>query len=324
MAVDERNVSGGVFGKKVELVTFDDAADPKEAVSLAYKICADPTIIGLVGNMNSGTTLAASPIYAGCGLPVVMPVPTDPAITKQGFNDLFRVPPTDIDQGTDVAKYAVQKLGKKRFAIINDSTAYGEPLAEVVRKTVLSEGAQVVSFDGVNADDTDFRALLTRIRADNPDVLFFGGIYNEAGLVARQAREVGLNATFLAADGSFGQTFINIAGTKAAEGAVMSFIAPAETTSPTTRAFAERFRKQYGSIKAFAPLGYDSTNILLAGITNAGRLNRAAVITALHANDFGFSGVTGESHFETNGDNTRRTVYFFEVKNGKFVPIPNL
>ena len=159
MAVDERNASGGVLGKKVELVTFDDAADPKEAVSLAYKICADPTIIGLVGNMNSGTTLAASPIYAGCGLPVVMPVPTDPAITKQGFNDLFRVPPTDIDQGTDVAKYAVQKLGKKRFAIINDSTAYGEPLAEVVRKTVLSEGAQVVSFDGVNADDTDFRAL---------------------------------------------------------------------------------------------------------------------------------------------------------------------
>ena len=172
-------------------------------------------------------------------------------------------------QGTDVAKYAVQKLGKKRFAIINDSTAYGEPLAEVVRKTVLSEGAQVVSFDGVNADDTDFRALLTRIRADNPDVLFFGGIYNEAGLVARQAREVGLNVTFLATDGSFGQTFINIAGTKAAEGAVMSFIAPAETTSPTTRAFAERFRKQYGSIKAFAPLGYDSTNILFAGITNA-------------------------------------------------------
>ena len=323
LAVDEKNAAGGVLGKRIELVVFDDVADPKEAVSVANKICVDTTIVGIVGHMNSGTTKAASPVYAPCGLPVVMPVPTNPEITKQGFTNLFRVPPTDLDQGTDIAKYAITKLGKTRFAVIHDSTAYGQPLAEVVRKTVESSGGQVVAFDGINEGDKDFRALLTRMRAAKPDVLFFGGIYNEAGLLAKQSKEVGLNAPFLAADGSFGDKFIEIAGADAAEGAVMSFIAPDERTNDATRAFAEKFRKRYGSIKAFAPLGYDAANILMVGIAEADKPDRRAIISVLHSAAFEYSGVTGMSHFEANGDNSRRAVYFFVVREGKFVPITN-
>jgi branched-chain amino acid transport system substrate-binding protein len=321
LAVEEKNNAGGLLGKKVELLVFDDAADPKEAVSVAQKIVADSTIIGVIGHMNSGTTKPASITYSQAGLPVVMPVPTNPEITKQGFNNLFRVPPTDLDQGTDVARYALEKLGKKRFAVIHDSTAYGQPLAEVVRKTVESMGGRVVSFDGINEGDKDFRALLTKVRAAKPDVLFFGGIYNEAGLLAKQAKGLGLTVPFLAADGSFADKFIQIAGVDAADGAVMSFIAPDEKNSEITKSFAATFRQKYGTIKAFAPLGYDAAAILMAGIAKAGKADRGAVIAALHAADFEYSGVTGKSHFEQNGDNARRSVYFFVVKNGKYEPV---
>jgi branched-chain amino acid transport system substrate-binding protein len=320
LAVDERNAKGGVLGKNIELLVFDDSADPKEAVSVAHKITSDPTIIGVVGHMNSGTTKPATPIYSQAGIPVVMPVPTNPEITKQGFSNLFRVPPTDLDQGTDVARFAIERLGKKRFAIIHDSTAYGQPLAEVVRKTVQDAGAQVVTFDGITQGDKDFRALITRIRAANPDVLFFGGIYNEGGLIAKQARELGLDVPFLAADGTFSDKFLQIAGS-AANGAVMSFTAPDEKTNDTTRTFAEKFRQSYGGIKAFAPLGYDAANVLMAGIEKAGKPEKSAIVAALHSSDFKYAGVTGESKFEDDGNNSRRSVYFFVVKNGKFEPV---
>ncbi len=320
IAVDERNAKGGILGKKVELVVFDDSADPKEAVNVAHKITSDPSIVGVVGHMNSGTTKPATPIYSQAGVPVVMPVPTNPEITKQGFNNLFRIPPTDLDQGTDVAKYALQQLGKKRFAIIHDSTAYGQPLAEVVRKTVQDSSAQIVAFEGITEGDKDFRAVLTKIKAANPDVLFFGGIYNEGGLIAKQSRELGLDVPFLAADGTYSDKFVQIAG-PAAEGAVMSFIAPDEKTNDMTRSFADKFRKQYGGIKAFAPLGYDAANVLMNGIEKAGKAEKGSIIQALHSADFNYSGVTGDSRFQPDGNNSRRTVYFFIVKGGKFEPI---
>jgi len=320
MAVEETNANGGVLGKKIELVVFDDSADPKEAVNVAHKIASDPSIVGVVGHMNSGTMKPASPVYNKAGIPVVMPVPTNPEITKQGFRELFRVPPTDLDQGTDIARYALDRLGKKKFAIVHDSTAYGQPLAEVVRKTVEGAGGQVVSFDGITEGEKDFRAVLTKIKAANPEVLFFGGIYNEGGLLAKQAKEVGLQVPFLAADGTFSDKFIELAG-PAAEGAVMSFIAPDEATNNATRAFGEKFRKQYGGIKAFAPLGYDATRVLIAGIQKAGKPDRQAIIAALHAGDFSYAGVTGESRFDNDGNNSRRSVYFFTVKNGKFTPV---
>lgn len=321
LAVDERNANGGVLGRKIELVVFDDAADPKEAVSVAHKIASDPTIVGVVGHMNSGTTKPAAPVYNTAGIPVVMPVPTNPEITRQGFQNLFRLPPTDLDQGTDVARFALEKLGKKRFAIVHDSTAYGQPLAEVFRKEVEGKG-EVVAFDGVTEGDKDFRALLTRIRGLKPDALFFAGIYNEAGLLASQARELGLTATFLAADGSFGDKFVEIAGSSAAEGAVMSFIAPDARSSEAARKFSDKFRAKYGAVKVFAPLGYDAANVLLTGIASANSTDRGAIIKTLHSESFKASGVTGESRFESNGDNSRRQVYFFTVKSGKFEPVP--
>lgn len=321
LSVDEWNAKGGVLGKKIELVVFDDAADPKEAVSVARKIESDPTIVGIVGHLNSGTTKPASTVYHEAGLPVIIPAATNPEITKQGFSNLFRIAPTDLDQGTDVARFALNNLGKKRFAIIHDSSAYGQPLAEIVRKTVEEAHAEVVTFDGITEGEKDFRALLTRIRQSAPDVIFFGGIYNEGGLLAKQGRELGLNIPLLAADGAFSDKFIQIAG-PAAEGVVMSFIAPDEKTNAATISFATKFRERYGAIKAFAPLGYDAGNVLLTALESAGRPDKAAIISALHSPTFRYEGVTGESVFDSDGNNSRRNVFFFVIRKGKFESIP--
>lgn len=321
LAVDEVNRTGGVLGRQVALEVLDDAADPRQAVTVAQRILADSTIAGIVGHMNSGTTKPASAHYGPAGIPVVMPVPTNPEITQQGYRNLFRIPPTDFQQGEAVADYALNRAGKRRFAIIHDNTDYGRPLAEVVRRRIEQGGGTVVAFEGITEGDRDFRAVLTRVRRLSPEAIFFGGIYNEAGLIARQSRQLGINALFLAADGSYGDKFVEIAGLRSAEGAVMSFIAP-PLDSGDASSFARVFATRYGSIKAFAPLGYDAARVLLAAITRAGSTERHAIVNVLHDSSFTYRGVTGAISFGQNGDNQNRQLFFYVVRNGVFVPVP--
>ena len=191
--------------------------------------------------MNSGTTLAVSPIYNKAGVPIVMPVPTNPDITKQGFNNLFRIPITDSDQGPACADFAFNKLGKKRIAIIQDKTAYGQGIAEEFQKKAASLGANILAFEGITEGDKDFRAVLTGLKPKKPEVIFFGGIYNEGGLIVKQAREMGIDAVFIAADGCFGSKFIEIAG-QSAEGCIFSFIAPDKASNQKTKEFLINLR----------------------------------------------------------------------------------
>lgn len=320
LAVDEVNRTGGVLGRQVELVVLDDAADPKQAVAVAQRILADRSIVGIVGHMNSGTTKPASAVYGPAGIPVVMPVPTNPEITEQGYQNLFRIPPTDFQQGEAVAEYGVTRAGKKRFAIVHDKTDYGQPLAEVVRRRVEQLGGTVVAFEGVSEGDKDFRAVLTRIKQASPDAIFFGGIYNEGGLITRQARDLGLTALFLAADGSFGEKYVEIAGAPAAEGAVMSFIAP-PLVNGQAAAFANAFSGRFGSIKAFAPLGYDAARVLLAGIQKAGSTDRQVIVNTLHSSAFTYPGITGAISFGANGNNRNKELFFYVVRSGVFTPV---
>ncbi|MHB1096428.1 MAG: branched-chain amino acid ABC transporter substrate-binding protein [Gemmatimonadaceae bacterium] len=319
LAADQLNASGGVLGRRIELVMTDDAADPKQAMAVAQKLLADASIVGIVGHMNSGTTKAASGVYGPSGIPVVMPVPTNPEITEQGYTNLFRLPPTDFQQGEAVADFAINRAGKRRFAIIHDKTDYGQPLAEVVRKRVLAAGAAVVAFEGISEGDKDFRAVLTKIRSLRPDALFFGGIYNEGALVARQAIELDLHTQFLAADGAFGEKFLELGG-PAANGAIMSFIAPPLNAGPG-KEFADAFAAKFGAVKAFAPLGYDAMNVLAAAIAKAGTTTRQDIVRALHDSAFSYAGVTGRIAFNSNGNNTNNQLSFYTVSAGKFEPV---
>lgn len=320
LAVEEKNAAGGILGKQIELGIFDDKGDPKEAVSVANKIVSDPEIIGVVGHMNSGTTLPATPIYHRQGLPVVMPVPTNPKITQQGFNNLFRVPPTDSDQGPAGAQFAIKTLGKKQIAVLHDKTAYGQGIAEEFQKEAKKLKANILIYEGITQGDKDFTAILTRIKALKPEVIFFGGLETEGGLIVKQAKDLGITAVFISGDGCYGSKFLEISG-KASEGTIVSFIAPPWKTTKSAEAFVKKFVAKYGDIKSFAPLGYDAANILIEGIRIAGKADKKAIIAVISSSKFSYNGVVGRTSFDKKGDNTNKKLYFYKVVKGDWVAL---
>jgi len=317
LAVDEANSQGGVLGKKIEIEIMDDKADPKEAVNAANKIVSDSAISAVVGHINSGTTIPASGVYNRGGIAMVTPSSTNPRITQQGFNNVFRICITDAMQGPFCAKLAMQKLGKKSFAVLHDKTAYGEGIASSFRDSAEKLGGKVLIFEGITKGDTDFSALLTKIRDLNPDAIFYGGMSPEGGLIAKQSNQLGLKATLMAPDGCLAPQFIKIGGA-GAEGAIVTFLAPPWDKEPTAATFVKKYSEKYGDIKNYAPFGYDATWTVIKAIEKAKKADRNAVIDALRSSDFSHKGITGAIRFDKNGDVIGHDPYVYIVKNGKF------
>lgn len=320
MAVDEQNASGGVAGIPVRLVVEDDKGSPKDAVSVAHKLVADASVLGIVGHLNSGTTLAASSVYAAGQLPVVMPVPTNPQITQQGFSNLFRIPVTDDRQGPALAEFMLDRLNKKQIAVVHNKDAYGEGIATEVRKTLLSRGVNPLAFESVNASDQDFRSLLTRLKRLNPELIFFGGGYAEAALFIRQAKELGLAAPVVMGDGCFDSQLMKIAG-PAADGSYISNIAPTTGATPELRTFFSGFESKYGKTVAFAPLGYVSAKMLLDAIAKAPQKTRSGVLAVLRDPTYRFGSMLGDFAFESNGDSRGQRVFMHVVEGGQFATV---
>ena len=322
MAVDERNVQGGIGNKKVRLEVEDDAASPKDAVTVAHKLTSNPAIIGVVGHMNSGTTLPASTIYGTAGMALVMPVPTNPDITKQGLQNLLRIPITDDKQGPALVAFALDHLKKQKLAVIHNKEAYGEGLATEARKALEGRGAPPVLFEGVGADTTDFRPLIAKIQSVNPDAVFLGGGTAEAALFIKQAREQNLTIPFIMGDGCFDTQLMKIAGT-AADGCYVSNIAPTTAPTPKAKVFYEKFEASYGKIVAFAPLGYVAATMLMDGIEKAPDKTRGGVLAILKSPSYTFDSILGRFSFEPNGDSRGQRVFVHEVKNSQFVTVPS-
>lgn len=318
VAVKEINNSGGINGRKVETIVFDDRGDPKEAVNIAHKISINNKIMGVVGHLTSGTMKAAASIYSTHGVPVVMPVPTNPGITQQGFKNLFRIPATDSEQGPFLARLVVEKLKKSKIAIIHDKSAYGEGIASEFRKELGALSAEIITYEGVPREQRDFRTLLLRLKQLNPEVLFFGGNYTEGALLVKQMKEVGLETLFIAGDGCFGGSFIDLAG-ESAEGAIISFIAPDRESSQKTAEFFKTFEDEYGKVVSVAPMGYDAALTLLEAMKQSKKINRKNIIETLRSPDFQVEGVTGLIRFKENGDNINKKFFTYIVKKGKFV-----
>lgn len=317
MAVEDKNATGGIDGRTIVLLVEDDEASPKQAVSVAHKLVGNEEIIGIVGHMNSGTTLPASSVYSQAGIPLVMPVPTNPQITQQGFNNLFRVPITDDKQGPADLEFILNVLKKDKIAVIHDKETYGEGIATEVKKALEAHGKQALIFEGVSSSDQDFRPIISKVRSLSPEVVFFGGGYAEAALIIKQSRELGLDVPFVMGDGCFDSQLITIAG-QASEGCFISNIAP--ITAPTEKAkdFYDRFEAKYGKIVAFAPLGYEATNILLYAIEKAKLKTRDGVLKVLQDPNFVYDGMLGTFSFDKNGDSKGRQIFIHTIKNGKF------
>src|SRR5215475_9344637 len=214
LAVEEINAKGlTINGQKVTLVldAQDDAGDPRQATQVAQKL-VDDKVVGVVGHLNSGTSIPASKIYSDAGIVQISPAASNPAYTQQGFKTTYRVVATDAQQGPALANYAAKSLKVKRVAIVDDSTAYGQGLANEFEKTAKSLGLNVLSHDATNDKAVDFRAILTKIKGENPDAIMYGGMDATAGPFAKQAKQLGLRAKLLAGDGACSEKLSQLAG----------------------------------------------------------------------------------------------------------------
>jgi branched-chain amino acid transport system substrate-binding protein len=315
LAVDEWNAKGGILGKKVVLLSGDDQADPKQAVSVANKFINEK-VAAVVGHWNSSCSIPASKYYNDANVVMISPATTNPRLTLQGFKNVFRVCGTDDQQGRVAAQFVLKKLRPKRVAIIHDKTAYGQGLADYFRKS-LGDEVQVVYYGGIIQGDPDYRAVLTTIKEGKPNLYFFGGIYPEASRLARQAKEVGLNIPMITGDGVFDSSFINFAGNDA-EGTYVTF-GKEPLALPSAKDFLEHYKARYGEPGPYSIYAYDAANIILTAISETGSTDGAEV--AAYVSKTTFHGAFGDISFDKNGDVNKAPYVIWQVKGGKFVEV---
>lgn len=320
LAVEEANASGRLAPYRLELAVQDDVSDPKQAVSSAKNLSSNPAVLGVIAHFNSGCYLPASRVYHENGVAAISPAASNPSITQQGFAEIHRIVPTDQIQGNATGKF-IAKRGVKRLAIIHDKTQYGEPLARMVQASAVNSGVSVVSYDGIQVGDKDFRALLTTIRSKNPDGIFFGGLYDEGGLLVKQMRELGMTQTFYGPDGIKGKDFTDVAGS-AANGAIVSFIGNNADALPGAQNFLANYMKKYDKpIENFGPYAYDVAGLFVVALENILKRNetpaRASVLAELKK--IQYSGVMGVTEFDERGDTKNHSISFYRVENGQFV-----
>ena len=318
LAIEEANAKGiMVDGKKVkfELLTEDDAADGKQATQVAQKLM-DAKVVGVVGHLNSGTSIPASAIYNTAGVAQISPSATNPKLTNQGFKGVFRMVANDVAQGTAIGNYAVKGMGGKKIAIIDDKTAYGVGLADETEKAVKAAGSAIVIREALaNEKEQDFKGVLTKVKAKNPDVIVFGGMDAQAGPMLKQMKALGIKAKFISGDGSQSAELIKLGG-DASEGSYATTAGLPKEKMPQGAAFYDKFKAKFNAdVQVYAPFTYDATNVLIAAIAKVGT-DPAKIIDAVKATSM--DGVTGKIAFDDKGDIKDGAVTVFMVKGGKW------
>jgi branched-chain amino acid transport system substrate-binding protein len=319
LAVDEANAAGIKIGgqaAKFVLVPEDDQADPKVGATVAQKL-ADAKVNGVVGHLNSGTSIPASPIYNQAGIPVISGSATNPKLTEQGFKTQFRVVARDDQQGPAVAQYLAANNKPKLVAVIDDATAYGEGIANEVEKTLKAANIKVLPREKGTDKTTDWKAVLTKLRGRNPDAVFYGGMDATGGPLMKQGRELGIKAVFAFGDGACTSEMNKLAG-QAAEGLLCSQAGlPPEAAS---KKFLDAYKKQFNVDPIiYAPFTYDAANLLIAAMQKADSADPAKYLPELAK--ISFEGATGKIEFDAKGDRKDAEVTMFTMKGGKITPI---
>lgn len=321
LAIEELNKKGvTIGGKKVtfKLQAEDDAADPKQGTAVAQKL-ADAKVNGVVGHLNSGTTIPASRIYNDAGIPQISPSATNPKYTRQGFNTAFRLVADDAQLGGTLGRYAVKELKGQSIAVIDDRTAYGQGVAEEFTKAVTAAGGKVVAKEFTTDKATDFNSILTNIKGKNADVVFFGGMDAVAGPMLRQMKSLGIKAKFMGGDGICSTELVKLAGDSVTDNQV--FCAEAGGVEGAQKAGMEAFKKKFKSrfnadVQVYAPYVYDAVNVMVAAMVKAGSAEPAKYLPTLAATK-DYHGVTGVISFDKKGDLTAGTLTLKTIKAGK-------
>jgi len=317
LAVEEINKRGlTIAGQMVELQldTQDDAADPRVATQVAQKL-VDDKVVAVVGHLNSGTTIPASKIYSDAGIVEISPSATSPAYTQQGFKTTYRVMGTDAQQGPALANYAARSLKVKSVAIVDDSTAYGQGLANEFETAAKTLGLKVVSRDATNDKAVDFRAVLTKIKGEKPDAIMYGGMDATGGPFAKQAKQLGLDAKVLAGDGVCTDELQTLAG-DATDDVVCSVPGTALEKMPGGRLFQAKYEKRFGQkIQLYAPFTYDAVYIIVDAMRRANSTDPQKILAVMPATDY--KGVIGKTTFDAKGDLKNSVISLYDYKSGK-------
>jgi branched-chain amino acid transport system substrate-binding protein len=319
LAIEQANAAHLTIGGKpahFELIAEDDQADPKVATTVAQKL-VDEKVAGVDGHLNSGTTIPASAIYHQAGIPMITGSATNPQLTEQGFDNVFRVVGRDDQQGPAIASYLAANEKPKAVAVIDDATAYGEGLADQVAKTLKAAGVTVLAREKGTDKTTDWMAVLTRVKGEQPDAVFYGGMDATAGPLLKQGKELGIKAIFAFGDGACTEEMHKLAGA-AAEGMLCSQagIPPQAASKSFLDAYKARFNMDP---LLYAPFTYDAANLLIAAMKQAGSADPAKYLPYLHK--ISYQGATGRIEFDAKGDRKNAEITIFTMKDGKIDPI---
>ena len=298
------------MGFKVELVPYDDQAKPDVGVANAQNIIADPQIMGVIGHLNSGVAIPSSEVYRTVDLTMISPANTNPTVTDRGYKNVFRVCGRDDVQGVVGSEFAHDTLKAKTVYIIHDKTTYGQGVAEFFRNDAQKKGMKVLGFEGTE-EKSNFDPIITPLRAKNPDLVYFGGLYDQAAPFFKQAREKGVKAKFLGPDGLDSSDLAKIAG-NAVVGMYYTSVAGPVTVYPAAKQFADDYKKAYGkNPEPFSAQAYDATAILLKAIEAAAQGGKAPTRDAVTAavRNVKHTGVTGTIEFDAKGD-PKKALYF--------------
>ncbi len=321
LAIEDLNAKGiSIGGKKVkfELVAEDDAADPKQGTAAAQKL-VDAKVSGIVGHLNSGTSIPASKIYNDAGIPQISPSATNPKYTRQGFKTTFRVVADDVHLGGTLGRYAVKDLKGKAIAVIDDRTAYGQGVAEEFEKAVKAAGGNLVGHEFTTDKATDFMSILTTIKGKKPDIVFFGGMDAVGGPMLKQMKSLGLNAKFMGGDGICTTELVKLAGDAMADGQVVC--AEAGGVDGALKKgmddFGMKYKKRFNDdVKLYAPYVYDAVTVMVDAMQRAKSSDPAKYLPEL-AKTSGYKGVTGNISFDSKGDIKNGALTLYTYKAGK-------
>ena len=305
-------------GKEVKFVLLaeDDQADPKVGTTVAQKL-VDAKVAGVVGHLNSGTSIPASPLYNGAGIPVISGSATNPKLTEQGFKTQFRVVGRDDQQGPAIASYLANNNKPKTVAVIDDATAYGEGIANEVEKTLKAAGIKTLPREKGTDKTTDWKAVLTKLKGRNPDAIFFGGMDATGGPLMKQGRELGIKAVFAFGDGACTEEMAKLAGL-AAEGLLCS--QAGIPVAAADKGFLAAYKKKFNVDPIlYAPFTYDAANLLIAAMKKADSADPAKYLPELAK--ITYKGATGEISFDAKGDRKDAEMTIFTMQGGKIVPL---
>jgi len=324
LALDEENAKHPVIGgKPVKYVldVQDDQADPHVAVQVAQKL-VDDGAVGVIGHYNSGCSIPASAVYHNANIAMITPGSTNPALTQQGYANVFRTMGNDGIGGVIAGKFAVEQLKAKRIGIIDDRTAFGQGLADAFEKGAKAANGNIVDREFTNDKAVDFRAILTTLKQKNVDVIFFGGLDEQGAMLAKQMRTLGMPARLFGAGALKSNAFLQIAG-PAGEGTQDLEPGPALDKLPSAQEFAKRYKARFNQdVELYAPFAYDAALAMIKAIRDADSLDRAKIVASFPK--VTVVGVTGNIAFDPHGDLIKPPYTLFEVQQGQWKSLRTL